>query len=118
MAMHRVVDQDDGRVRVENLPIGRNLVKSQHEFKKYFSKRFSFHKDVSFEEYIQTGLPHLEYEYVSVIFETSEIKWKKHFASYLDWIIANFNNPHPDVPTFIFFFVIYLDGPGHHFQSP
>lgn len=109
-AIHRIIDQDNGRIKIEELPEGRKLDRSQKEFKKYFSKRFSFQQDVSFDDYLNTGLPRLEYEYVTFVFETSEKKWRKDTAEYLEWMINSFNATHDDLPNFIFFFVIRMDG--------
>ena len=66
---------DSSRVRIEDLPIGRNLRNSQKDFKKYFTRRFGI--DTSFEDYLQTGLPKLEkkYEYIVTVFDINASKW-------------------------------------------
>lgn len=107
-AIHRVIDQDNGRIKIEDLPQGRKLERSQREFKKYFSKRFELQQEDSFDKYLETGLPRLEYEYISFVFEMGEARWKKDTAEYLDWIISSFNTNKKELPTFIFFFNIRL----------
>jgi hypothetical protein len=108
-AIHRVIDQDNGRIKIEDLPQGRKLERSQKEFKKYFSKRFEFQQEDSFDKYLEFGLPRLEYEYISFVFEMGEAKWKKDTAAYIDWIVNSFNTNKKELPTFIFFFNIRLD---------
>lgn len=98
------------RVKVEDLPLGRNLPKSQKEFKKYFARRFNItDAETSFEDYLRTGLPKLEYQYISTVFEISASDWDAPLMQeYLQWIIEAFSNTPKEVPTFQFFFAIFL----------
>lgn len=98
------------RVRIEDLPLGRNLPKSQKEFKKYFARRFNItDTETAFEDYLSTGLPRLEYEYVSTVFELNASDWDERLLQeYLQWIIDVFSSTHAEVPTFQFFFAIFL----------
>lgn len=95
------------RLLLEDLPLGRNLKRSQKAFAKYFSQRFEL-GDKTMEQYLETGLPKLEYDYVATVFEVFAEKWKDFTSEYLEWIINQFKSPNDEVPTFLFFFVIYI----------
>lgn len=97
----------DNRLLLEDLPLGRNLKRSQKAFAKYFSQRFEL-GDKTMEQYLETGLPKLEYDYVATVFEVFAEKWKDFTSEYLEWIINQFKSPNDEVPTFLFFFVIYI----------
>ena len=97
----------DNRLMLEDLPMGRNLKRSQKAFAKYFSQRFEL-GDKTMQQYLDTGLPKLEYDYVATVFEVFAEKWKDFTKQYLDWIIEQFKSPNEDVPTFLFFFVVYI----------
>ncbi len=109
-AINYVRQQESRRVKVEDLPLGRNLRNSQREFKKYFARRFGLtDSETMFEDYIKTGLPKLEYQYVATVFDLNASKWDESFMNdYLQWIVDTFSNTHDAVPTFLFFFAIFL----------
>lgn len=109
-AINYVRKPDTRRVKVEDLPLGRNLRNSVKDFKKYFSERFGLGtSDAPFEEYLATGLPKLDYEYVATVFDLNASKWKQELMTeYLQWIIDTFNKTPDTIPTFIFFFVVFL----------
>lgn len=97
----------DNRLMLEDLPLGRNLKRSQKAFAKYFSQRFEL-GDKTMKQYLDTGLPKLEYDYVATVFEVFAEKWKDFTNEYLEWIINQFKSPNEEVPTFLFFFVVYI----------
>ncbi len=109
-AINYVRQSGGRRVKVEDLPLGRNLPNSQREFKKYFARRFGLtDSETMFEDYIRTGLPKLEYKYVATVFDLNASKWDDTFMSdYLQWIVETFSHTHETVPTFLFFFAIFL----------
>ena len=107
-----IVEGKNDRIKIQDLPIGRNTKKSKQKFKAYVQQRFRFADTQSFETFIDTGVPNLPYEYVAVIFEIHERKWEAFIEEYVQWMIDTFRCPHEDVPTFLFFFVIYIEG--HH----
>ena len=97
------------RVKIEDLPLGRNLRNSQKDFKKYFTRRFNI--DSSFETYLRTGLPKLEknYDYIVTVFDLNASKWNQELMEeYMQWIIDVFSDTHEEVPQFLFFFAIFL----------
>jgi len=111
-AINYVHRPDSRRVRLENLPLGRNLRVAQREFKKYFVNRFGMSDaETAFEDYIRTGLPKLEYQYVATVFQINANEWNaKLMEDYLQWIMDVFHvdNTHDEVPTFLFFFAVNL----------
>ncbi len=109
-AINYVRHPDSNRVKIEDLPLRRNASNSIREFKKYFLSRFHLQdQEVTLEQYIETGLPNLDYEYVTTVFDLNASKWKGDtMEEYLQWMIEVFSKTHPDVPNFIFFFAIFL----------
>lgn len=101
--------EKENRIKIYDLPIGRKLEYCQKAFKKHFSQRFNFLDTSSFDSFIKTGIPRLEYKYVSLVFEIHERKWKNHFQNYFQWLIDSFCNTNADVPKFLFFFVFYIE---------
>ncbi len=101
---------DGKRVAFDELPMGRNPEKAQDAFKAYFSDRFGLQQaNTSFEEYLQTGLPSLGFEYVTLTFEIQAGDWNKRvMKKYLLWLIETFSEVHEQVPTFWFMFVIFV----------
>lgn len=100
---------ESNRVQIFQLPVGRNLEKSKKDFKKFFAKEFKFKPHVTFDKYIETGLPALPYEYVAFVFDFDGTNWLPFHKAYLQWIIDTFQHPHENMPTFVFFFVLTRD---------
>ncbi|MDX1665880.1 MAG: hypothetical protein R3350_01565 [Saprospiraceae bacterium] len=108
-SIHARRQPDSQRIKIEDLPVGRNLEKCQKRFKSYVRERFEFADTETFDGFIRTGVPKLPYEYVTVVFEIHERKWKDFITDYIQWMMDTFRCPHKDVPTFIFFFVVYIE---------
>lgn len=103
-------EERGNHIKIEKIPLGSDLESSRKKFKAYVARRFQFADTQSFEVFIETGVPKLPYKYVTVVFDLSEKEWEGdegEIRSYLQWMIDTFRCPHPDVPTFLFFFVIY-----------
>lgn len=109
-ALHILTNEESGRLRIQDLPLGRNTRKSQQRFKAYVQERFRFADTQSFDAFIETGVPNLSYDYVAVVFELHERKWSDFIPEYLEWMIETFKCPNKQVPKFLFFFVFYLEG--------
>ena len=105
-------ESDFRRVRIENLPMSQaDTDASKKKFKEYVQKRFAFANTDSFEKFIETGIPRLPYSYVNTIFKISETDFEEdegEIAEYLQWMMDTFKTAHPNVPTFIFLFVVYI----------
>jgi hypothetical protein len=101
---------DGERLLIEPLPVGRNLGASQKAFKKYFADRFGLHNsDTAFEEYLQTGLPKLPWQYLATSFKVTPDDWDEDFLpEYLAWIMDTFSQTGEKLPTFLFFFLVVL----------
>lgn len=108
-ALHILTHEDSGRLRIQDLPLGRNTPKSQQRFKAYVQERFRFADTQSFDAFIETGVPNLPYDYVAVVFDLHERKWNSFIPAYLQWMIETFKSPHDKVPKFLFFFVFYVE---------
>ena len=100
----------DARVRILDLPLKRNLDKCQDKFRDFFAELFEFTKEEEFDHYLRTGLPKLDYEYVALTFELHERKWKPFLVDYLRWLMECFTDTPEEVPHFLFFFFIYIEG--------
>ena len=107
--LHIKTHEETGRLRIEDLPVGRNDRKCRQRFKEYVQERFRFADTQSFDNIIETGVPKLPYDYVAVAFEIHERHWEKQLSEYLQWMIDTFRCPHHDVPIFLFFFVVYIE---------
>ena len=107
--LHIITHEDTGRLRIQDLPVGRNARKCQQRFKEYVQERFRFADAQSFDTFIETGVPKLPFDYVAVAFEIHERHWEDYLLDYLQWMIDTFRCPHQDVPTFLFFFVVYIE---------
>ncbi|MFM9947023.1 MAG: hypothetical protein ACKV1O_03720 [Saprospiraceae bacterium] len=96
------------RLQIEPLPTGLNLAGSQKAFKTYFAERFGLaNSEIAFEDYLQTGLPKLPWQYVATAFKITASEWDEELLPpYIGWIMDTFSQTGPDIPTFIFFFVV------------
>ena len=103
------------RVKIFPLPLARNLEKSQKAFKRFFAEFFQFKTHTTFDHYIQTGLPSLNYEYVAFAFDLEGQGWKPFVKDYIQWLIDTFKHPLDHMPTFLFFIVVYQKD--LHFKS-
>ncbi|MBK8705127.1 MAG: hypothetical protein IPN33_17220 [Saprospiraceae bacterium] len=113
---HQSIDfrrRADERLRIEPMPLGHNLMGCQRAFKKYFSERFGLtNADTAFEDYLQTGLPKLPWQYVATVFKVTATDWDQAvMAPYLQWLMDNFSHTGPNIPTFLFFFVVTVKMP-------
>lgn len=98
------------RLLIEPLPLGNNLEGSKKKFKKYFADRFGLaNSDLAFEEYLRTGLPALPWEYVVTAFKIIDEDWDDaRLRPYLEWLMATFSATGPDIPNFLFFFIVTI----------
>ena len=97
------------RIRTEELPLGDDLESSKKRFKAYVAKRFKFSDTQTFEAFIETGVPKLEEDFVTAIFEVSDKKWEGdegEIRDYFNWMMETFRTAHAAVPTFLFFIVV------------
>lgn len=109
-AINYVSGIDSRRVKKEKLPLRRNLKNSQKAFKKYFSMRFGLdQRKVRFEDYIETGIPKLEYDFVASVFEVNANDWSlTMMPKYMKWLFDTFKGQNAHIPTFVFFIVVNI----------
>jgi hypothetical protein len=100
------------RIKIEPLPLeDAGVAASQKKFREYVQNRFKLTNNQSFETFIEKGLPKLLYSHILTVFRITEDKWEAddgEILSYLQWVVDTFKSAHPDVPTFIFLFVVNL----------
>lgn len=100
--------QENGRVRIERLPLGFTTQDSKEAFKKYFSNRFTL-GNTSFEDYLRTGLPNLNWEYIATTLSITAQDWDAEVVvDYLQWLMDSFSTVETRTSNFLFFFVIPL----------
>jgi Effector-associated domain 11 len=99
-------------IKIEPLPLAdADVAASRKKFKEYVQDRFKLTNTQSFELFIETGIPKLLYSHILTVFRITEDKWEAdegEILEYLQWMIDTFQTAHPDVPTFIFIFVINI----------
>lgn len=89
-----------------------SLPACQQRFKRYFAERFGLDRaDTTFEDYLRTGLPRLPHQYVTLVFKVPFDQWDEELTpEYLRWMMNTFaTESAPDIPMFLFFFVITLE---------
>jgi hypothetical protein len=98
------------RLLIEPLPLGRDLEGSKKKFKKYFAERFGLaNSELAFEEYLRTGLPALPWQYVVTAFKIIDDDWEDTLLRpYLEWLMSTFSATGPDIPNFLFFFIVTM----------
>lgn len=100
------------RIKIQPLPfVGADVAASRKKFKEYVQDRFKLTNTQSFELFIETGIPKLLYSHILTVFRITEDKWEEdegEILSYLQWMIDTFKTAHPDVPTFVFLFVVNM----------
>jgi hypothetical protein len=92
---------ENNRVQIESLPT------SKEEFKKYFSKSFTL-GNTSFEDYLRTELPNLNWEKIAIPLSITALEWNAKVVDSLQWLINSFSAVETRSPNFLFFFVITL----------
>ena len=97
--------EQNNRIKIHPLPVGRNLKKSQQQFRKFFADFLEFEPHISFEDFLQTGIPRMEYGYVALVFEIYQSDWKPFYLDYFNWIIDCFRHKQEDVPTLSYSFL-------------
>lgn len=96
----------DERLCIDPLPLRTNLNASKEAFKKYFAERFNL-GNTTFDEYLQTGLPRLHWECISMVFKIRTQDWDSELLEpYLQWLMDAFVGIHAQAPKFLFFFVV------------
>ncbi|MEM6965827.1 MAG: TIR domain-containing protein, partial [Bacteroidota bacterium] len=109
-AFHYETNALTSRVKVRELPVKRNAKKTIEAFKKYICERFDFqYADFDFDKFVKEGIPRLNYDYVATVFQIHSADWEDHLQEFFEWIVATFSECNEELPTFVFFFVVYID---------
>jgi hypothetical protein len=98
--------RSDNRLCIDFLPLRSSLSASQEAFKKYFAERFNLGSS-TFDEFLHTGLPRLQWECISLAFKINTQDWDPELLEpYLQWLMDTFAGIHAQAPKFLFFFVV------------
>lgn len=94
------------RLSIDVLPLRTSLNSSKEAFKKYFAEHFNL-GNTTFDEYLQKGLPRLQWECINLVFKIRTQDWDSELLEpYLQWLMDAFTGIHAQAPKFLFFFVI------------
>lgn len=98
------------RIKVQPLPfVDADVAASRKKFKEYVQARFKLLNTQSVDAFIEAGTPKIAYSHTLTVFRITEVKWEGdegEVLAYLQWIVDTFQKAHPDLPTFIFLFVV------------
>jgi len=96
------------RVDSTTLEFKNNLKRTQRKFNKQLAGRFEQVDKFDLEQFAKTGLPLMKESYVALVLTVDEGNWKDHSEKFFAWLMDTLSEPHESCPTFLFFFVIYL----------
>ncbi len=101
---------DSLRVDFEKWEFKNKLKRSWKKFKKILEERFKDRfPSLDLESFVKTGIPHMEERYVLTSITFHESDWSDHAKEFFELLMDTFTNTDEKCPTFLFFFVIYLD---------
>ena len=100
------------RIKIQPLPfVEADAMASRKKFKAYIQDRFKLSNTQSVEAFIEMGVPKIPYSHVLTVFRITEDKWHDddgEVTASLQWMVDTFQKAHPDLPTFIFLFVVNI----------
>lgn len=102
--------ESNNRIRFYSLPIGHNLKKCQQQFQKFLARYFEWNIDFTLEDFLNSSLPKIPYDQVTICFSLSQSHWNDCFPDYFQWIMDTFSSIPENTPRFLFFFVLSLEG--------
>ena len=101
---------DSLRLDFEKWEFKNNLKRSWKKLNKLLEERFKDRfPELNLENFVKTGIPHLEERFVLHAFTIRESNWSDHAGAFFDKLLQTFSSTHEKCPTFLFFFIIYLD---------
>lgn len=108
-AVHcRFDPKNHNRVKIEKLPLGYSLEKSQEMFREFCANWFGWDDKQGFTEAIAANrLPLARHKYAVLPFFVRKKEWKPFFTDYFDWIVEQLANRPTGGPTLLVFLVVY-----------
>jgi hypothetical protein len=111
-SIHYPYEENEFRsIKIQPLPFAdEGEAASRKKFKSYFQDRFKL-SDTQMTTFLEMGVPKLLYSHILTVFRITEEKWQDdegEVVTYLQWIVDTFQKAHPDLPTFIFLFVVEI----------
>lgn len=99
--------RQDRRLIIEDLPLKRNLKKSQDAFEAYIAERFDLRGSRDIASFLSGDVVNYEFDFVLLAFRTLEKDWKDFIPDYYRWIIKQFKQMAEGGPKFLLTFVHY-----------
>lgn len=101
---------DSQRLDFEKWEFKNKLKRSWRKFNKLLEERFKDRfPELNLENFVKTGIPHLDERFVLSAFTIRESNWSDHAEAFFMQLLETFSSTHEECPTFLFFFIIYLD---------
>ena len=101
---------DSLRMDFEKWEFKNKLRRSWKKFKKMLEERFKDRfPELDLESFVKTGIPHMEERFVLTPLTFHESRWSDHAEAFFEQVMDTFTQADDKCPTFLFFFVIYLD---------
>jgi len=98
------------RVRLEKLPVGYSLEKSQQRFREFCTNWYGWEEKQDFDAAMQANLlPSPRYQYSILPFFIQKNEYKSFLPEYLDWMMTELGKRPAGGPTLLVFVVFYLE---------
>lgn len=99
---------NNDRVKIESLPVGYSLEKSQTLFRDFCARWFGWPDQLHFETAVrQNALPRARIKYSVLVFEFTKKEWKPFMPEYFAWIRQALSQREAGGPILLVFFVGY-----------
>ncbi len=96
------------RVKIEKLPLGYSVEKSQELFKAFCARWFGWAANEDFNEAVSANkVPKARHKYSVLPFYFRKNEWKPFFAEYFDWMAEQLAKRPKDGPVLMVFIVMY-----------
>jgi hypothetical protein len=114
----RTDPKNHDRVKLEKLPIGISLEKSQELFREFCAGFFGWTHHQNFEDSLAANrLPLPRHRYTVLPFYLRKKEWKTFFPQYFDWISEQLGKRDPGGPILLVFIVFYHENLHDHFDA-
>jgi hypothetical protein len=110
-AVHcRFDPKNNDRVKIEKLPLGSSVERSQELFRAFCTRWFGWEQNQDFSEAISANqLPKARHKYSILPFYLRKTEWKPFFEEYFNWMAEQLAKRPPNGPVLMVFIVIYHD---------
>ncbi len=111
-AVHcRFDPKNHDRVKIEKLPLGYSVEKSQELFREFCTRWFGWEQNQDFAEAISANqVPKARHKYSILPFYIRKNEWKPFFAAYFEWMAEQLAQRPLNGPILMVFIVVYHEG--------